>query len=133
VILKWNACDLPIISANAQVNKETCEVTSLANSSGLVASGPLLPLPQGNYSFEIEYAGASAVPANDVGDWDVAVKQGAMVLEKGGLPGTNGNRGTLRGTFTLPPGYVRDPVEIRTFARPDARLTIHDIEIERID
>jgi hypothetical protein len=127
-IRKWRACDLPI--ANAQVDKETCEVTSLTNNPGIVTYGPYIQLPQGNYSFEIEYTGSSTLPT-DIGGWVVAVAKD--VLGKGVFPATHGNRGTLRGTFTLPPRYVKDPVEIRTFVRPDAQLTIHGIEIEQID
>jgi uncharacterized MnhB-related membrane protein len=130
---KWRACDLPVIDASARVNKETCEVTSLDNSSGTVTYGPYIQIAQGNYSFEIEYAGVSSTSATDIGDWDVAVSPSAVVLEKGSLPSTNGNRGTLRGTFTLPPRYVKDTVEIRTYVRPGASLTIHGIELKRID
>jgi hypothetical protein len=133
LILKWNACDLPAVSANARVNKEACEVESLANRSGLVTNGPHIWLPQGKYSFEIEYAGVLSTSATDVGGWDVTVSYGEVVLEKGVLPSTNGNRGMLRGTFTLPPKYVREFVEIRTFVQPDAKLTIHGIELKRIE
>jgi hypothetical protein len=138
---KWRACDLLISNANAQVDKETCEVTSRADSSGIVTYGPYVQLPQGNYSFAIEYTGTSLAAeslaaeslAADIGDWDVVAYSSLIVLGKGVLPGTNGNRGTLRGTFTVPPKYIKDFVEIRTFVQPDARLTIHGIELKRID
>jgi hypothetical protein len=129
---RWRACDLLISDANAQVDKETCEATSRADSSGIVTYGPYIQLPQGNYSFAIEYTGASSALA-DIGDWDVVAYSSLIVLGKGVLPDTNGNRGTLRGTFTVPPRYIKDFVEIRTFVRSDARLTIHGIELERID
>jgi hypothetical protein len=131
VARKWRACDLHVSSANARVDKDTCEVTSLANGSGFVTYGPYILLPQGNYSFEIEYAGAPSASAADIGSWDVAA--GPVVLENGVLPSTDGNREMLRGSFTFPPRLVRDLVEIRTFVRPDARLTIHGIELKRID
>jgi hypothetical protein len=133
VTYRWPACDLLISNANAQVDKETCEATSRADSSGIVTYGPYIQLPQGNYSFAIEYTGASSALPADIGDWDIVAYSGLIVLEKGVLPGTNGNRGTFRGTFTVPPKYIKDFVEIRTFVRPDAQLTIHSIEIERID
>jgi hypothetical protein len=133
LILKWNACDLNLTSANAQVNEESCEVRSLAKAAGNVTYGPYILLPQGNYSLAIEYAGTSSASTADVGDWDVAVKLGKEVLGSGVLPNTNGNRATLRGTFTLSPRHVRDQVEIRTFVRSDARLTIHGIELKRIE
>jgi hypothetical protein len=132
LMLKWNACDLPVTSANVQVDEKFCKVTSLANSSGNVTYGPYIRLTQGNYSFEIEYTGVSSALA-DVGDWDVVTNTGLTVLEKGVLPGTDGNHGTFCGTFALPPEYTKDSVEIRTFVRPDAQLTIHGIEIEQID
>jgi hypothetical protein len=128
-ILQWNACDLPVISTNVRVNKEACEVTNLVGSSGVVTYGPYIYLPRGNYNFEIEYTGTSS--AADAGDWDIYLPSG--VLGMGGLPSTNGNRGTLRGAFSLPQRHVRDIFEIRTYARPDARLTIHGIKIERIE
>ena len=127
-ILKWRACDLPVV--NAQVNRETCEVTRLAGWPGPVTHGPHIYLPQGNYSFEIEYTGASASAA-DVGIWDVYTPRGRLGM--GALPNTQGNRGTFRGTLAWPSEYVRDLLEIRTFVQPDARLTIHGIEIKRID
>jgi hypothetical protein len=127
-ILKWDACDLPVV--NAQVNRETCEVTSLVGRPGFVTYGPHIYLPQGNYRFEIEYTGASA-SATDVGAWDIYTPRGRLGM--GALPNTHGNRGTYRGTLSWPSEYVRDLFEIRTFVQPDARLTIHGIKIERID
>jgi hypothetical protein len=131
LVLKWPACDLAVAGASAQVNRETCEVTSLAGRSGFVTYGPYIYLPQGNYSFEIEYTGTAPASATDVGTWDVYTVRGRLGM--GALPNTHGNRGTYRGTLTWPSEYVRDLFEIRTFARPDAGVTIHGIEIKRID
>jgi hypothetical protein len=134
--LNWKGCDLNVTSAVVQVDKESCEVTSLANIPGsftYVTYGPYIYLPQGNYSFEIEYTGTSFASAAEVGAWDIAFNPNATVLGRGVLPGTNGNRSTFRGTFTLPSRHTRDLLEIRTFARPDARVTIHNLEIKRID
>jgi hypothetical protein len=131
LILKWSACDLAVVGTNAQVNRETCEVTNLAGRSGPVTYGPHIHLPQGNYSFEIEYTGTSSVPTADVGVWDVYTERGRLGI--GALPNTNGNRMTYRGTLAWPSEYVRDLFEIRAFAQPEARLTIHSIEIKRID
>jgi hypothetical protein len=138
--LNWPACDLNVTSTVVQVNRENCEVTSLANAPGAftyVTYGPYIYLPQGNYSFAIDYTSTSLASAAEVGAWDVGVNyaagDGATVLGRGALPSTDGKRETLRGTFTLPSNHTRDLFEIRTFARPDARLTIHGVEIKRID
>jgi hypothetical protein len=128
---KWRACELHATRANVRIDTKTCEVTSRAKASGNLTFSPYIPFLQGNYAFEIGYAGTSPASAN-VGTWDVAVNHGEVILEKGVLQNTNGDREALRGTFTLPPKYVGKLIEIRTFVQPDAELTIHGIELERI-
>jgi hypothetical protein len=97
LILKWSACDLAVVGTNAQVNRETCEVTNLAGRSGPVTYGPHTHLSQGNYSLEIEYTGTSSAPTADVGVWDVYTEKGRLGISA--LPNTNGNRMTYRGTL----------------------------------
>jgi hypothetical protein len=109
LILKWSACDLSI--AGAQVDKETCEVTSFAGHSGPVTYGPRIHLPQGNYSFEIKYTGTSSASTADVGAWDVYTERGRLGM--GALPNSNGNRATYRGTLAWPSEYVSPTLTLK--------------------
>jgi hypothetical protein len=95
--------------------------------TGWLSFGPSIPLPVGQYKFNISYVSNEKI-GSYVGNWDVVLQQGVVgkekVLSAGKLIGSYGVLKQITGEFAVVTGQETIPLEIRTFflAQGDLQL-----------
>ena len=126
---QWKACDL-----FTQIGQSTagCELEKKDIAQpGFLSFGPYEVLPSGDYAFDLDYY--SPAPTSDtVGAWDVLIAEGAIVINRGVLNGSEGRLTKIAGVFSLDKQHNMATVEIRTFANPEKSFVLKDLRIKKI-
>ena len=130
--LSWKACDLPTVVG---VRDDQCHRRKGDQhpEAGFVTQGPDVPLPLGEYHFEIAVSSPQE-KEEVIGDWDVLnrVSDRATQLSKGPILGTGNQPGIIQGTFRIHEKSPENKVEVRTWARENASLEVSFIRLTRV-
>jgi hypothetical protein len=104
-----------------------------SDQPGYVTYGPYAQLPEGKYRFIIAYS-SPASNTTTVGNWDVMLNlpNGAKLLNKGLLVGTDNTQRNITDTFILATEYAHKKIEIRNFYNGASDLSINSVTITRL-
>lgn len=138
----WHYSGRELLTQLGVKTADALSVFSTNHGRGFLTFGPYLSLPRGSYSFEMAFS--STNPTKDiVGTWDVVYYGNGVhhVLSSGQIPGTQGERKTIHGTFSLGnqfknkhdyPDESYHKVEVRSYFLGNGELSVYSLNIHKI-
>lgn len=130
---RWDGCSLS--TQVGVLDPDRCTLTA-SEEAGYVMFGPYAVTPQGTYRARLRYAADGSAP---VGQWDLSTTtelgDDAKIRRTGTLHGTDGDEEWLEFEWNADatPLGREEVVEIRLVTDGSASVTIHELEITRLD